>query len=333
MQFKTILAVSALGMAMSSTAAAGPFFIDIGQDLSGDGNTFTHDINKLEANTTLFTSFYLVEADGSTGRVFDTNIQDRMNDFGFADAVGETNPATGVAVNTFRYPTMVDPSDDYNFTGFAPSGSPSSVRNEFDASDWIQDTGEDDPSKWGLSFDYFLEGTFDPTATDIAGSVNYTDGFINIFYEADNTSDRIQVATLNVTSSSIVAGNIEISGFVGYDFLGGVSNPFVENFFTDVNTGRTYFDLSQEEKVTVTWLLDTNVRPFDDLDELFLLTGVSGGDFEGDEVRMRQNTGNTGIQFATEVPEPGIVILLGTGFIALGLMVSKRRRISVPESA
>lgn len=319
MNAKAYLAGLVTALAMSSPVAAGPFYIDIGEDRSGDGSTSTHNINKLEASTTLFTSFF--EIDGN--RVFDTNRADAMNNFGFGAAAGQSNPSTAPDTSTFRYAENSGTRQDSNITGFSPSGVPSIIQNNFSSADWTVATTPNGATPWGLSVDYYLAGTYDPTASDIAGSVSYNQGWFDIFFEEQGTTDRIQVLRVDVTGSSITAGDVELFGNVSYDFLA-APDTFVENFFVDADSGESFYQLAGVSEIPIHWVLDTNVRALGSIDDLLALNGQ--GEFEGTSFGMRQTTGNAGMAF--QVPEPGVLMLMGTGLLLLGLTLGgfTRRR-------
>ena len=315
MHLTKLALASVIGVSFAAPAAAGPFQIEIGEDRSGDGNTDTHEINKLEVSTTLFTSFY--DLQGNT--VTDTNRQSVMNDRGFAGAVGESNPSSGV--DTFRYPENSTDFQDNNITGFSPSGVPETRANNFSSADWTGDFGGD---AWGLTVDYDLSGTFDPDAEDLGGSVNYNAGRFDVFFEEEGTDDRVQVLAMDVEGSNIVAGDIEIFGNVTFDFLDEDGDDFVENFFFDVGQQTSFYELAAEDQMDIPlrWILDTNVRALDSLNDLVALDSSGDG---VDDTGMRQTTGNAGIAY--QVPEPSALLLLGTGLLFIGMIAGGRARV------
>ncbi|WP_038052605.1 PEP-CTERM sorting domain-containing protein [Thioalkalivibrio sp. ALJ1] len=315
MNYKSFLLTAALGFAMSSTAAAAPFYIELGQDFDGSGETRTADIGALGANNTLYTSFY--DANPETGElsggVMDTNIQSEMDARGFASVVGTANPSSHqTAPTNYRHPGV---PGDVNVTGLE-FDNPVTIdgENGFVANNWAGSNS----SVWGLSFDYYIEGSLTDTG------VAYDSGYFNIYFEQGGTNDRIQVLTMNLTGSALVAGDFNLFGEVDYSFLGegDPNESFIQNMFVDVGTGKSFYELWSEDigaSIPVSWFLDTNVGGgLPDADDLTLIT-----DAQGNPSLVRQTTGNATIRY--QVPEPGMLILLGTGLLFLGFMATRRR--------
>ena len=311
MNYKSLMITAALGvgMGMASPALAGPFLIDVDNDFSGNDSTTTGEIRTLGTSDSLATSFYFGDPNVAGTQIVDTNIQSDMDGFGFSSG-------TFTAVDGSSSVTLSDPNDvgDRNVVNLNPEDGIGGVnfRNGFSAGDWASD-GEG----WGLTFDYRLEGQVIETADGL--SLEYTSGFFDAFFEDGASGDRTQVMRMNVESSDLQAANLDLFGSLDYNGDWDHDSEFVQNFMVDAATGRTFYDIASEEGgsgIPISWRLDTNVDP--PLPEADQLVQIDEATF------VRQSELNSTVRY--EVPEPGMLVLLGTGLLFLGFLATRRRQ-------
>jgi hypothetical protein len=311
---KKLLVAAALGTVMSTSAVyAGPFQIDVGFDASGNGSTSTGSIDELGYTGTLATSIYLGDPGTPGTAVVDTNIESVMNAYGFASIAG--TPYGGPNPGTFSYP--LDPSQK-NIASLNPINTFADNNGFTNGITVPYGTPVGDGVFWGLTYDYHIEGV-----TTAAG-VDFNSGFFDVFYE--NGTDRIQVLRLNVTGSDLEVANLDIFGNVSYDFNGdgtddAAGDSFVQNFFIDVESGLTFYELWESgfavgNLMSVRWILDTNVNPpLPSADQLAMTD-------TGALIRQTTLDGSVGFQV---VPEPWTLGLFGAGLLALGFAARRRR--------
>ncbi|MBV1959908.1 MAG: PEP-CTERM sorting domain-containing protein [Pseudomonadales bacterium] len=304
-----------IGSVFAATANASSFLITVENDWPTvpDGDAQTAPIDQLTFGKTLATSFYDGLAPGAN--VVDTNIQFEMNALDFD--VNATQAIDGSAIS-FRYPTKND-DVDVDSMSIVPSA------NAADTEGFNQiGTG------WSMSYQFKLIGTLQ------ADGVEYYDGFIDIFYNStvdlNNAQFETQVARINIDDSDLDQGNLYISGAMSFDFDGdgtddandGVdlaADAFVQNFFTDVNMGKNYYDIWTEGGDTsISFLLDTNIDPptpqaYD--------TAVTFGPNGAPSGFVRQSELDGSVRF--NVPEPGSLVLIGAGLLGLGMSSRKRK--------
>lgn len=300
---KQMFLAGVVGLAGSSAAVAGPFYLELGQDLSGDGNTRTADYNALGASNTLATSIYSASTPAEIGpgtEVFDTNRTNVLNTYDFGGQidtpadnqrnVGELNPQQGTAASN-------------NFSGGPP--------------DWEAGTNQ-----WGMTFSYDLSGNIvSGDGTDLNNAaVNFNSGTFDYFFEFEGES--LQVLSVDVTGSTGSIANLVLEGRVNFDFLenGGFTaaeEDFIQNFFRDSASGDSFYDIAATgAEVPIHWRLDTNVDEEQPL--------VEGTDAEGNTVLARQTELNNTARF--QVPEPSAVMLLGLGLLGLAFVAHRRRK-------
>jgi len=315
---KKLLVAAALGTVMSTSAAiAGPFQINVGFDVNGDGSTLTSPIDELGYSGTLATSIYLGDPSVPGTAVIDTNIQSVMNSYGFAP--GTYTAIDGTTSVSHQYPVSPGQTniDTLNFTGGSGVGNGFTTGVGGFPNSWgIPGT---EGTTWGITYDYHIEGV------TTASGVQYNSGFFDVFYE--NGTDRIQVLRLNVTGSDLQAANLDIFGNVTYDFNGdgtddAAGNSFVQNFFIDYESGLTFYELWESgfavgDLMSVRWILDTNVNPP-------LPTANQLVAYDDGNSLIRQTTLDGSVTFQV-VPEPWTLGLFGAGLLALGFAARRRR--------
>lgn len=281
-------------------------FIDTGTDKNSDGDSKTAAFFELGYTGSLATSIYTPGlAIGST--VIDTNIKSVLNSFG---VVGNTTgPSVAATTNVNIKDTPLNPGER-NIDSL----------NQVDST--FGDTeGFKTPTGWGLTYDYYIQGTL--TAT---GAV-FNTGYINVFYDdySDGLGGETQVLRVNVTGSALNLANLDLFGKVSFDFDGDGSNAddctttFCQNFWNFQTTNPTdWYSLNDGDNMKISMHLDTNVNP--PFPTLTSLRQFSVPD--GPTAWVRQTTQDGSIRFA--VPEPGTLALLGLGLS--GLAVASRRR-------
>ena len=296
-----------VGSVFAATANASSFFITVDQDYNGDGDAMTGSINELGYTGTLSTSFYADPFLSVGSQVIDTNIKSEMDALGFVN--GPSTAVDGFTPLTFKYPTL---SSELNIDGLNPLSAFDDVEN-------FNTPG----SGWALTYQFKLVGEF--TATGVA----YNDGYIDVFYNKipgfDSDLDdafQTQVGRINVTGSDLSAANLFVYGEFSFDFDGNgtddsAGDSFIQDFFTDIDTGLTYYDAwSAASPAPINFVLDTNVNPPVPTADQLAFTSMGGV--------MRQATQDGSVTMT--VPEPGSLILIGAGLLGLGLSSSRKRK-------
>ncbi|OOG27253.1 hypothetical protein B1C78_03705 [Thioalkalivibrio denitrificans] len=306
---KKLVVAAALGTLMSTGTAFGSAFqINVGYDATGDGSTLTGVIEELGYTGTRATSIYLGDPSVAGTQIIDTNIDSVMDSYGFS--AGSHTTVGGTTVS-FNYP--LDPQQKnisaLNFLGAGEgNGFTDGVIVPYGA------TAPNDGVFWGITYDYNIQGQI--TATGL----EFTSGSFDVYFE--NGTDRIQVLRLDVTGSQLDPANLYLTGPISYDFAG-ADDAFVQNFFVDVASGMTFYELwaaGEDTKLGINWILDTNIDPpIPTLDQLVAFT------YDDDQTALFRQTNLDGSVTFQVVPEPMMLTLFGAGLLALGFAARRRR--------
>ncbi|MBV5311503.1 PEP-CTERM sorting domain-containing protein [Chromatium okenii] len=322
MNKKLLIAVGLV--AFSSSICAGPFKINV--DSYGDEDGVTEAINQLGMTGTLATSIYKASSFnnifGST--VIDTNIYTEVTALAGEPIAGVHTALDGTILNG----SVGDKNS--RFVNPVVYTQASLIRN-IDQLNLVDGSGEDfegfsgnNSKDWFLDFQYYFTGTVS-TSSQV-----FNDGYFNIFFIDKTSGNRVQVARLDVDNSELSNANLQVSGGYTGDFDGdGVADnltDFQKNFFFDIKTGKTFWELWSESALNtnvVAWAINTNVvPPIPSASQLVLFN--KGTADQSDDVLIRQTDLNSSIGFA--IPEPSSVALLGMGLLGLGARFGKKHR-------
>ncbi|WP_397534938.1 PEP-CTERM sorting domain-containing protein [Roseateles sp.] len=312
--FRSKALAAAITLAAVSAANASPFVINNGQDFGNNGSSSTSSIKSLGFTGTTATSIYLGNPAVAGTSVIDTNIASEMSAFGFT--AGSKVAMDGLTPLTFAFPTFAGP---LNID--ALNNDPSGVADEngFATGVGTNKYGVVSPEgkTWGLTYQYKLLGQ--TTATD----VQYTGGFLDIFYQTDaNGAGAKQVLRLNVTGSQFQGVNLNLLGLVSFDFDDDGDNDadaFVQSFWKDELTNKSFYEHWSNGSNSAKWAINTNVvPPIPTLSQLWQSTDANGNP----GALFRQSTLNGTLEFT--VPEPGSLALFGLALAGMGFVRRKQ---------
>lgn len=279
---KTLLAI-AVGMAVAATASASNMYIDVGVN--------TYDTGRLnpalaDANTT--TGFF---NEFGFSQILATSLYD-FTDGSVFGSFYDTNipaelaaagvPASGLALDGVTTVNLVlpnCPAGQCDIDALSPLVPPLSSDNE----GFLQ--------TWDLQIAYHFDGVL------TAAGPSYTGGTFDVLFNDlnDNTNDRL-VLTGTLTGSDVDLANL----LLFFDIT------FAEAGFLWVDDGTgTFRDAST---TPTTLVLDTNVNPPIPTANQLLLVGRNA---------IRQTTLDGSV--TAQIPEPGMLALMGLGLLGLGL--------------
>tara|TARA_R110001583_G_scaffold14826_1_gene61703 strand:- start:5339 stop:6232 length:894 start_codon:yes stop_codon:yes gene_type:complete len=294
---KKLLLASALALT-TTVAVADPIYLDVGFDFGGNANF------AVDGNTTgwvdQLTHLYQSES----------NIVDLDDSFDFVNA--SSLLTDGDTITTNGGFSDFDSLSQNLITGLNPSSNPFGGPSD-------NAIGDD----WGLTF------TINNLVGTIAGGanqfLNYTSGAINFFYYDTSmgaTTDFIELFTINVTGSGLIASGSFIAGTLsdfGTDMVGdGADAVLAGNVFNSQLGGfKDYADSQTSPDLAINSLIDYNTENLQASD--ITLNGT-----DGDGHALVTINGQHDGSMTFSVPEPTSLAILGLGL--LGFAASSRKK-------
>jgi hypothetical protein len=288
------------------------FYMDTGTDFNSSGSSTTSSFYELGYTGTLATSIYSGLTPGDP--IYDSNIEDIVTYYGVTN--GSYVAQDGSTMQSFQTAPAFPGEQNID----ALNGPTPKETNNFDPENTF-DAG------WGLTYDYYLTGSFTAAGPD------YNGGYIDVVFQDWVNSTSEQLLRIDITGSTLSAANLDLFGNVTYDWMGGAADIYglatpdgtndctttlCQDFFNMETAANSFYSLVEGSGVMITMKLDTNVNPpVPTNDQLVAFTGTDGKTYYA-----RQTTEDGSIRFAT--PEPASLVLMGMGLAGLGASLRRK---------